>query len=341
MRNIRELSRLLQNLERMPNVMVIRGEPKDSLDLQRGVRRRKTNFVTPPEGRRWIMIDFDKIPLPTGMGVAHDAKAVAEYLVSLLPPEFHDASYHYQLSSSAGLKDASVASMHVWFWLDQPWPDKELKKWAKAVNADAGRKLIDPALFNDVQPHYVAAPVFEGMKDPFDTRSKLVCKARKSVAISAINPQMHMAETTAPSVAGERAPGFEAILARIGDHPGGDGFHEPIIRAAASYVAANGKEGTDSEWLYETLRKRVLEADRSQHDDDAYVEHMASREHIMAAIEGALEKYGNASSRRRARVLEGAAAHYPAVETESGDSARHRLDKALRSVVKVFPWRSK
>jgi len=45
-----------------------------------------------------------------------------------------------------------------------------LKRWATAVNAAAGEKLIDPALYSPVQPHYTAAPIFIGCPDPLAAR---------------------------------------------------------------------------------------------------------------------------------------------------------------------------
>src|SRR5690606_10907338 len=99
-------------------------------------------------------------------------------------------------------------------------------------------------------------------------------------------------------------------------------------------------EGTDVEWLYETVRQRILQADRSQHDD-ATVEQRASREHIMEAIQGALEKFGDANTRRRGRLIPGAT---PADRTEvqtAAQEAQARLDQALQSNLKRYPWQSK
>jgi hypothetical protein len=312
--DIRSLSNVLLGLEGLPNMLVIRGAPVEGL-ANTGVRRRLTNFQTPAAGRRWVLIDLDKIQLPEGHALRDDVGVVIEYLVTLLPEEFREVSYHYQLSSSAGMDDASKASVHLWFWLTEPWTDKALKTWAKAVNNRAGYKLIDAALFNGVQPHYTAAPVFENVANPFPVRSGLVEKAREAVAIQAIAS----APASSQQAAGGFEPGlgFEGWLARIGDHPGGDGFHEPIIRAAASHVSAQTGPTIDKEALFKTLSKRVLEADRSQHDD-AYIEQMASRDHIMPAIDGAIEKYGNRSaSRRRSRLI-------PDVSSTKHDSSLSR-----------------
>ena len=185
--NIRTLSELLVGLEDIPNAFVIRGALINPPAPANGIRRLKVNFATPAGGRRWALIDFDKIPLPEGLYLAKDTPAVIEHLVSLLPAEFHDCSYHYQLSSSAGMGGSDKVSAHVWFWLTDPWPDDKLNSWAKAIKEKVGYKLVDPALFNDVQAHYTAAPVFDGVDNPFPVRSALVEKAKDAVSIKQID----------------------------------------------------------------------------------------------------------------------------------------------------------
>ena len=308
--DIFSLSTVLQAVETLPNAFVIRGALIKPPAPESGIRRLKENFATPPQGRRWALIDFDKINVPEGLDLAKDMKAVIEHLVTLLPTEFHDCSYHYQLSSSAGMGNPDNVSAHVWFWLSEAWPDDKLKAWAKAINAKVGYKLIDPALFNDVQAHYTAAPVFEGMANPFPVRSALVEKSRHAVSIR----EIQATEDPAPQVSGpiESGPGFEGWLARIGDHPGGEGFHEPIIRAAASYVSTHGRDDTDKEALFKTIRDRVIAADRSQHDDDYVEKQMASRDHIMDAINGALPKFGTKKpiAQRKSIATLGATPHF-------------------------------
>jgi hypothetical protein len=333
--NLAELSSALTTLESMPNCFVIRGAPAPGLDCTRAQQRTKTNFQTPVRGGHWVLIDFDKVPLPDALRLADGVAAVCEYLITLLPPEFHHASYHWQLSSSAGIGDPSVVSMHLWFWLDRPIPDAYLKAWGSAWNAAnkhrvAGKSIIDTRLFNDVQAHYTAAPTFVGMADPFPVRSGLV---RKSVDVVAIKlpPRSDKRERLdGVDCAILKARGFEAILAEIGDHAGGSGFHDPIIRAVASYASTQGRGNTDTEALYEAVRARVLAADRSAHND-AYIEKMASREHIVPAIEQALEKFGGASPRRKSRKIEGLAPHFSG-KPESAATASMRL----RGLVEAF-----
>lgn len=325
---IEGLSELLSALEAMPEAFVIRGAPLVPTDqLLRRTSNEPRNFGSPEGGRRWVLIDFDKIPLPSGMSLTADQVAVVEYLVSLLPAEFHGCSYHYQLSSSAGFTDDDKASAHVWFWLSEPWPDARLKAWARSVNEEAGYNLIDTALFQAVQPHFTAAPLFDGLPNPFLVRSALVSKERDAVSIQFVEPEPLPASG---SSATGLAPGvgFEGWLEKIGDHPGGDGFHGPIIRAIASYVAARGRPGTDAEALFQSVRQRVLAADRRRHDD-AYVEGMASHEHIMEAIEGALKKFGDTpSSRRPSRFLKDVTGEAAPVEL-SGSEAHAKLSAIL------------
>jgi hypothetical protein len=260
------------------------------------------NFKTPPQGRYYLEIDVDKLPLPKGwtLNPASISK-ICEHIVHQLPPEFHEASYHWQLSSSAGVFDKSTVSAHFWFWLASPVPDAALKAWAKHVNAGVGFKLIDPVLFQHVQAHYVAAPLFKGMANPFPTRSGLVTKAFDSVDLQLPTPvAVSQAASAAPSGSFNAGggSGFDYHLSQIGDHPGGDGFHMPIVQAAASYVSGHGTDGTDVEVLFSVIQKRVLSADASKHSKSE-VEDRAGREHIMSAITSALHKYGDAASQHR------------------------------------------
>ena len=319
--DIVSLHEALTAIESFPNMLVIRGAPLNASHAECWIRRlgdgsEGSNFATPSIGRRWVLIDFDKIALPKKHSLKKDTVAVCDYLIGLLPPEFHDVSYHWQLSSSAGVFNTSTVSMHIWFWLDWPVPDADLKTWAKAVNDKAGYTLVDPALFQSVQAHYTAAPIFEGMANPFPVRSGLVTKARG--AVNLVLPASPVSRRPASGKSGigsqvvcaRGGSGFEFNLASIGDHPGGGGFHAPIVKAAASYVSEHGADGTDVEHLYRLIRGAVLNADAHLHDP-ATVADRASREHIMPAIESALRKFGDQpASRRKASVVYGVPPHF-------------------------------
>lgn len=307
---IEDLSAMLTGVECWPSALIIRGAPVSGDLIGKDVARTGSgegdsfvgNFQTPSQGRYYLEIDVDKLPLPIGWKLAPtNISKVCEYIVHLLPPEFHQVSYHWQLSSSAGVFDQTTASAHLWFWLALPIPDSALKTWAKHVNKESGTKLIDHALFQHVQPHYIAAPLFKGMADPFPVRSGLVIKSSDSVDLQ-LPPAVPVTGTGGTTSGGNfntsGGSGFDNHLGQIGDHPGGDGFHMPIVQAVASYVAEHGTEGTDVESLCSIIQQRVLIADASKHSKSD-VEDRADRVHIMSAISSALRKYGDSPNQRR------------------------------------------
>jgi hypothetical protein len=68
----------------------------------------------------------------------------------------------------------------------------------------------------------------------------------------------------------DRVRGFSNILATLGDHDGGSGFNEPLLRAVASYVSkVGGQEAIEQkDWLFDYLRQSVDEANQSSHSAD-------------------------------------------------------------------------
>ncbi len=188
--DIRALSKLLAEAENEPRALVIRGEPVPGLNLTEPFRRVKTkkdgigpNFREADGGRWWVMLDLDKAPMPEGCSVDHPDKLIGALVQACVPRPFHDVTCHWQLSSSAGLGDGKTVSAHVWFWLDRRVSDGELKRWARAWNAKVGSQAVDPALFDPIQIHYIAAPEFvDGAKDPLGRRSGLLEGGRETVA---------------------------------------------------------------------------------------------------------------------------------------------------------------
>src|SRR5262249_7044268 len=106
--------------------------------------------------RQLQMLDFDGVPLPNNMSIVDDPEACVEWAVdNLLPPEFRDASFIYQLSASAALtKLDNELNVHLWFFTNKEYASEELRAWGKWWNAKQQRKIIDCAVFTEVQPHY-------------------------------------------------------------------------------------------------------------------------------------------------------------------------------------------
>ncbi len=82
-------------------------------------------------------------------------------VLNLLPDEFQDADYIYQYSSSYGLLSNQL-KCHLFFWLDEPVHNLDIKEWIK----NCGIKALDPSVLNAAQPVYIQRRICENRKDP-------------------------------------------------------------------------------------------------------------------------------------------------------------------------------
>ena len=316
--NIQDLAEHMQRLERDPSAAIIRGAPLATTDCSKSLRRSNgatAAFEDVPRG--WIMVDLDAVPLPASMSVTADPHEAAAHLVDLLTgfaPDLVDVTALVQFSSSAGIADIAEAEAvaglpprwagvakpgnrvggHIWFKLAQPESSAAVKRWALGVNARAGKKLIDPALFQPVQLHYVAAPIFgQGLRDPLADRRVQIIQGLEDTA-TLITPEFSTAPLRGGTAdfagwgSGFAGGGFEARLAAIG----ATGFHAEINAAVASYVATNWPR-VDAEWLVEALQARILAAppgDRSDTKIAAYAAPDALQRRIDWAMAREAEK---------------------------------------------------
>ena len=134
------------------------------------------------------MLDFDGVALPDDMSVIVDPEGCINWAVdNLLPPEFADASFIYQLSASAGLtKLDNELNVHLWFFTNREYSNVQMRTWAKWWNATRQRKIVDPAVFNEVQPHYTNEPeLLDGLIDPLaGRRLGLIRRRRRTVKLN-------------------------------------------------------------------------------------------------------------------------------------------------------------
>ena len=157
-----ELSAMLKRIEPMPDVCMIRGayvgdELAEAPEYPGYVRKALANFKD--QALHAVMFDIDKYQHDGAPEVAIDA-----WVAEILPACFHGAQYHWQLSSSAG-REPGTLKAHVWFWLSEPRSCADLRAWALHMD-------VDHSVFNPVQAHFTAAPVFEeGVIDPVAVRS--------------------------------------------------------------------------------------------------------------------------------------------------------------------------
>lgn len=191
--DIFSLRSLLEELESRSNSCIIRGKyvgDERSAELMPSIieqdRRRKPDAKAPDDGytlRRlvlfpdrklhYIMLDIDGF-VPTGIDpVTEPVAAIDQYIRTKLPTCFHDVTYCWQLSGSAGHESAKgVLKSHVCFWLRTPHTGEALEAWGNSLNAERHEKVVDITVFRPVQANYTAFPVFiNGAADPVPVRS--------------------------------------------------------------------------------------------------------------------------------------------------------------------------
>lgn len=186
--SIGELHSLLQRLEPIPTACIIRGRyVGDALaaevtarlpeyeDRSDGTRlpgrpdhgflfRRKSYFEDQP--LHVAMFDVEDTHTETDP-LADPEGACREWIRANLPTAFHEVSFSWQLSNSFGHPSKTGLRAHLWFWLSQPRTSATLKAWAKQTQL-----AVDHSVFNPVQVHYTAGPMFEsGIRDPVTKRS--------------------------------------------------------------------------------------------------------------------------------------------------------------------------
>jgi hypothetical protein len=154
---------------------------------RRSVRRHGYHGYFKEVDRQLQMLDLDGVPLPGEMSVITDPMVCINWAVDhLLPPEFGQASFVYQLSASAGLtKRDNELNVHLWFFTNREYANENLRAWARWWNAKQQRKIIDPVLFSSVQPHYTNEPeLLDGLIDPLaGRRLGLIYRRRRTVKL--------------------------------------------------------------------------------------------------------------------------------------------------------------
>lgn len=223
--------------------------------------------------RNWVLLDFDKVP--NLQGVEPTSLEAMLYLRTLLPPEFQDVVCSYSMSSSAGLSgDGATISGHLWFWLDRPVGEIELKSWLAVAP-------VDKALFRTVQPHFVANPIFNnGRVDPVSIRKGLVPGASDTVSVPVIHWEQprHLTASKVNEAGLQAASGYEAKMALLGDGLGLEGCHNVITSAIAAFLYEYGP-ATDREALKADIRRRVEEAPwECDKHPQSYLDHETSDE---------------------------------------------------------------
>jgi hypothetical protein len=232
------LSRLAPN----PRAVVIRGCVRPG--APRAIRRKFKERQNGPSvhvdecARKWVCLDLDKGgPVVGERAGARDYRAaVLEWLNSSLPECFRGVRCVIQLSASA--HKSPTLKCHAWFLLDRLASDKELRALAKEWG-------LDPSLYNAVQPHYIANPIFEGMADPITERIWMVHGDRDLVTLPTSKGHIALREFADDMVRRECRKINDMVYRGAGRHPV---FNEAAFRLGQLCP----------HWLSETLVLQTL-----------------------------------------------------------------------------------
>ena len=153
-----DLYDLLEALEGDPHQCIIRGKPIASGAWVRRTYREESEPGFLSQELDWLCLDIDGAQLPDEADMHMPWMWVGRYL----PAPLQRAGVILQWSSSAGLKPGVRA--HLWCLLDRPVCDRSLKAWVKGLGG------FDAGLYQPVQPHYTARPLFDGVDDPLRQR---------------------------------------------------------------------------------------------------------------------------------------------------------------------------
>ncbi|MDB9810721.1 hypothetical protein OAC05_06765, partial [Planktomarina temperata] len=194
--DLQSLSALLQRLENDSTHTVIRGSLVDGQSSP--VPRNKETLIATP--RQWCMIDIDSLAWD---GDVSDQQAMLSYTIQQLPVEFQATDCWYHFSSSMGIK--SGINVHLWFWLDRPCSDNELKVWLSGCP-------VDMRMFNPIQIHLTANPLFiAGAVDPYPNRSGLF-KAGAGVSTVTVPSNLAFRSAVASNSSKQRTSGKSGLL---------------------------------------------------------------------------------------------------------------------------------
>ena len=193
--DVDQLLSLIQSEAELREKLIIPGRIRP--DAKRIVNRRKLpnpNIPYPPDvvdaPVGWACFDVDSLRCP--FPISHAPELAASYVageIAKVIPGFDKLTCVVQASNSAGQPgNENIGKFHFWFLLDRSWSLPGLKEIIKQANRlyrernpefssryhdETGKefRLLDDALAQATQPHYVANPKFvDGAVDPMPRR---------------------------------------------------------------------------------------------------------------------------------------------------------------------------
>jgi hypothetical protein len=262
------LAKVLEKLQKDPFSFVVRGCVIDGVDRQRHVRRKaKSEDGTIADvDQQWVCLDLDKKPL-AGLGLTpedlqNNPTKVVKALTADLPTCFSSADCFWHFTSSTGITDQDLVSVHLWYWLDQPMSNNDLRAYFETYNQHIEQLFgvsgwVDTVTFDSIQPHFTADPQLVGMEDPIPQRSGILKGKKNKVKIS---------EDWISVTPLDQHERWRDYLMKIGEDK--DGFHQPLLSASASWVRKNGYSESANKEFVEIAREFIDNADPGERSRD-------------------------------------------------------------------------
>lgn len=231
--DIKDFYEMMLDITQHKNIAIISGTPVDGEESHLRIRRKKLYENIESEGTfadigsKWLVCDFDKIPLPDDVK-NRTPEAVEYVLINNLPPAFHDVSYVYKWSTSAGIVNTHSNehvkegfNAHIYFVLDKMVTDNDVKKrllhnhLEKNKLGKDGEYItikpgVDGSLYSGVQPCFVSSRVnmTEDFKDVIPNKVHYVEKAHKQVEVKLLSVSQTNKNDATSRKNGAKASGY-------------------------------------------------------------------------------------------------------------------------------------
>ena len=200
--------------------------------------------------RTFLLGDLDSAPAPMGLDFLTDPVAAIGAIIDYVE-ELRRCAFAAAISCSAGFKPGIRAKVII--PLSEPLRPSSMRRWARAVNARFGTKLLDPAVLAPCQPIYLARPILYGVPDPFPQRVYL----RHGRAPSLSRYRRRNGDCRARA-----RRGWRRRLARHPTRLGALGFHDPLLAAAGAVARSyRGAHANIASAIHRVVREFVLSAD--------------------------------------------------------------------------------
>lgn len=160
--NLESAYEILKENQEYP-VFMIHGAVIDGVDKNKMIRRKRDNHA---DGMKPTITDRNLSLFCLDIDGFQGTNNIDDFIKHHLPEPFSKADYIYQYSSSYGLTTQKL-NCHLFFWLETPCHNSDIKEWIKGYNKQKGwGNIIDDSILNAAQPIYTQKRICKGAPDP-------------------------------------------------------------------------------------------------------------------------------------------------------------------------------